>query len=382
MVGNKNDWHGGNNSLSYNGALHNANLIYNSFKGFMTKEAICAMLGNMWAESTVNPQRTEVGVGWGYGLTQFTYNYEGGGIQKIKDLMNQYNIGGSYDNGYTQCEIIKKELTRPSPQWIDVNDYQTLEQFKTSTNISDSVWAFGACYERPANLYATISLRIEYALKFYNDVTGEVGVSGGYQLAVLPIDVINVTQSEFTPNFSHEGTEAVDMVGTHSNYPLYAPCDIICMGVDRSEAAVVWQSQREIIRVDGTTGFITFNILHDDNHASYNVGDTFLKGELFGHTGNSGHSFGDHLHIEASKEKFTGVWSGGGLPNPTKLWHIFSSCDNVTKETFPIINSGGIPWQCNLNFVDGGNGGSVEHNKTSKTIIELLLCDALNGWKY
>ena len=64
MVGNKNDWRGGNNSLSYNDALHNANLIYNSFKGFMTKEAICAMLGNMWAESTVNPQRTEVGVGW------------------------------------------------------------------------------------------------------------------------------------------------------------------------------------------------------------------------------------------------------------------------------------------------------------------------------
>ena len=86
-----------------------------------------------------------------------------------------------------------------------------------------------------------------------------------------------------------------------------------------------------------------------------------------------------YCSCEASKEKFTGVWSGGGLPNPTKLWHIFSSCDNVTKKTFPIINGGGIPWQCNLNFVDGG---SVETNKKSKTVIELLLCDALNGWKY
>ena len=134
--------------------------------------------------------------------------------------------------------------------------------------------------------------------------------------------------------------------------------------------------------MDGSITFITFNILHDDNHASYNVGDKFLKGEVFAHTGNSGHSFGDHLHIEASKEKFTSVWSGGGLPNPTKLWYVFSSCDNVKKVTFPVINAGGIPWACDLNWVDGTGGGSAEPNKKSKTIIELLLCDALNGWKH
>ena len=368
-------WITGGVYLTYEQALNNANIVFNYFKnkGY-TKEAICGLLGNMWRESHVNPSLNEVG-GTGYGLTQWT--------PKSK-LLNRLALLGLSDSGDNQLKVLERELTDGAnnsssnfSQWYDVGSW-TLAQFKNSTDINYTTECFMRCYERPGILH--LDERIEYANKFYQDITGEV--ASGLQLAVLPIHVINVTQSEFTPNFSHEGTEAVDMVGTHSNYPLYAPCDVICVGVDRSEAAVVWQSQREVMRVDGTVGFITFNILHDDNHASYNVGDTFLKGELFGHTGNSGHSFGDHLHIEASKEKFTRVWSGGGLPNPSKLWHIFSSCNNVTKETFPIINGGGIPWQCNLNFVDGENGGNIDNDKTSKNIIGLLLCDALNGWKY
>lgn len=379
MVGNINDWKGGNVPLSYQNALHNANIIFNEFSKFgMTKESICAMLGNMWEESTVNPQRTEVSVGWGYGLTQFTYNYAGGGIQKIKDKMKAYNIGGSYDNGYTQCEIIKVELTRPSDQWYDVSGYQTLEQFKASKDIEASVWAFGMCYERPADLSASINNRIKYANMFYKDITGDVPSGDGLQLAVLPIHYIHVTQSEFTPDFSHAGTEAVDMVGSHSRYPLYAPCDVVCMGVDRSEAFVIWQSQKEVRCVDGTTSFITFNIGHDDTHYQYNIGDTFKKGELFGHTGNSGHSFGDHLHIEVSKGKYTTNWSGGGIPNPTKLWYVFSSCDNVTKETFPIIEAGGIPWACDLNWKDGSGG--TDPNGKNNFLIPFLMLNTLNGW--
>ena len=104
---------------------------------------------------------------------------------------------------------------------------------------------------------------------------------------------------------------------------------------------------------------------------------------MFGHTGNSGHSFGDHLHIEVGKHGFEGMWSGGGLPNPSKLWNVFSSCDNVTKETFPIINAGGIPWKCDLNWIDGDGGDGGDGGGTKEDdYITLLLVDALNGWKW
>ena len=60
------------------------------------------------------------------------------------------------------------------------------------------------------------------------------------------------------------------------------------------------------------------------------------------------------------------MWQNGGLPNPSKLWHVFSSCDNVTKTTFPIINGGGIPWQCDLNYVDGTDGGMNPPSKRKR----------------
>ena len=346
--------------LTYEQALNNANIVFHFFedKGY-TKEAICGLLGNMWRESHVNPSLNEVG-GTGYGLTQWT--------PKSK-LLTRLALLGLSDNGDNQLKVLDRELTDGTnnsssqfSQWYDVGQW-TLDKFKTSKDINYTTECFMRCYERPGVLH--LEERIEYANKFFQDITGNVS-GGGLQLAVLPIHVINVTQSEFTPNFSHAGTEAVDMVGTSPRFPLYAPCDVICMAVDRAEAGVVWQSQREVRRVDGSTGFITFNILHDDTHTNYNVGDTFKKGELFSHTGNSGNSFGDHLHIEASKEKFTKMWQNGGLPNPSKLWYIFSSCDNVTKKTFPILNAGGIPWQCDLNWVDGSGSGTNPPNKRKR----------------
>ena len=346
--------------LTYEQALNNANIVFNFFKdkGY-TKEAICGLLGNMWRESHVNPNLNEVG-GTGYGLTQWT--------PKSK-LLTRLALLGLSDNGDNQLKVLDRELADGAnnsssqfSQWYDVGEW-TLAKFKTSKDINYTTECFMRCYERPGVLH--LEERIEYANKFFQDITGNVS-GGGLQLAVLPIHVINVTQSEFTPNFSHAGTEAVDMVGTSPRFPLYAPCDVVCMAVDRTEAGVVWQSQREVRRVDGSTGFITFNILHDDTHTNYNVGDTFKKGELFGHTGNSGNSFGDHLHIEASKEKFTTMWQNGGLPNPSKLWHVFSSCDNVTKTTFPILNAGGIPWQCDLNWVDGSGGGTTPPSKRKR----------------
>lgn len=350
-------WITGQRYLTYEESLNNANIIFKAMSGLgFSKEFICGILGNMWRESHVNPSLEEFSGGGGYGLTQLTPK------QKLIYRLGVLNLS---DNGDNQVKVLIKELTvginggnSSFEQWYDVGNY-TYNKAKNSKDLDYCVEAFCFCYERAGEV--AMAERKEYARKYYKDITGNVS-GGGLQLAVLPIDTINVTQSEFTDIFSHQGTNAVDMVGTHSRYPLSAPCDVICVGVDRSEAFVVWQSQREVRCVDGTTSFITFNIGHDDTHYKINVGDKVNKGDRLGYTGNSGNSFGDHLHIEASKHKFTTVWQGGGLPNSDKLWKIFSSCDNVTNKKFPVINAGGIPWVCDINWKDGEGGGEEGNN--------------------
>ena len=369
-------WIGGQRYLSYEEALNNMNIAYPILKkDGWSDEAIFGWGGNAWRESHVNPTLIEFGGGGGGGIVQWTP------WSKHVNWANARGIDPNDGNGQIEHIIYEKNNNiQWFPNPIADIPYMSWKEFTQLKDIDVATKAFMYFYEHPGVL--ELAERLEYAHKFAKDVDGSGVDDEGYQLAVLPIHYINVTQSEFTPDFSHAGTEAVDMAGEHPRYPLYAPCDIVCTGVDRSEAFVNWTSQKEVRCVDGTISFINFHIGHDDTHTQYNVGDTFKKGELFGHTGNSGHSFGDHLHIEVGKHKFEGMWSGGGLPNPAKLWDVFSSCDNVTKKSFPIINAGGIPWKCDLNWTDGAGGNNGGEDKTEDDYITLLLCDTLNGWKW
>ena len=265
---------------------NNAQLVANFFikKGW-TKWSIAGMLGNIQEESSINPGRWQSdwiatpNTNTGFGLVQWT------------PPSKMVNWAGSrnWKTGDVQCDRIEYEKEN-NIQWFSNPSRPDLSyiSFKQFTQLKDEKQAaqyFLAFYEHPANPnQPNRSTNASHWLSVLDWTGAGNGDDGGYQLAVLPIQYIYVTQSEFTPNFSHAGTEAVDMVGSHSRYPLYAPCDIICTGVDHSEAFVNWTSQKEVRCVDGTISFINFHIGHDDTHTQYNVGDTFKKGELFGHT--------------------------------------------------------------------------------------------------
>lgn len=365
--------------LTYEQALNNANIVFNFFKdkGY-TKEAICGLLGNMWRESHVNPSLHEVG-GTGYGLTQWT--------PKDK-LLTRLALLALADNGDNQLKVLERELTDGAnnsssnfSQWYDVGEW-TLAKFKTSKDIHYTTECFMRAYERPGVLH--LEERIEYANKFYRDITGEVN-GEGIQLAVLPCHgTVTITQAE-GGDFSHDGTLSVDFAYPQTKVPLYSPFDMTCMGVDVVNAFTVWQSDREVKCADGSVSFVTFNTGHSDDTATNSVGKKRKKGEIYAYTGVSGNVTGDHTHIEGSKAKFTTMWQNGSLPNPSHLYDIFSSCNNVTKEEIVIINntSTPMPFKCILDWNDGlgGSGGGSENN-VENLLIKLWLCDALNGWKY
>lgn len=145
----------------------NAIYIYNALivDGW-TLESICAMLGNMQVESSINSGRWENDVvggdptAHGYGLVQWTpyTNY----------------TDWATSNGYTDPSIMDANLARikyeldNNLQWIPTIAYPlSFEAFKESTASPDILaMAFLANYERPADPNQPI--RGEYALNWYD----------------------------------------------------------------------------------------------------------------------------------------------------------------------------------------------------------------------
>ena len=134
-----------------------------------SKEAISAMLGNMQAESSINPGIWESlsPYGGGYGLTQWTP------YTKYSDWATAQGYTWQ-DNGDAECERIQYEANN-NLQWftnaeVGISPPITFSQFTTSTLNVDTLsnyWLW--FYEHPANpYYETQQLRASYSRYWYN----------------------------------------------------------------------------------------------------------------------------------------------------------------------------------------------------------------------
>lgn len=148
------DGHGGLNTEQQKA---NAEYIYNylSDKGW-TKNAICALLGNIQSESSLNPGSWEVkdviSKNVGYGLVKWTpaskflefINIDDDHVSQVdemdaKELMDK------------QLECILYEVEGGNGQWIS-ND-MTFKEFTQSNDTAYNLaMKFIKAYERPANL--------------------------------------------------------------------------------------------------------------------------------------------------------------------------------------------------------------------------------------
>lgn len=145
----------------------NAYMVYSFFSklGF-TYEAIAGLLGNMQAESGINPGRWQNGHGPGYGLVQWdpASNYlnwaSGQGI----------NIDDADQNGDGQCTLIN--LCESVGQWLPNSSHgytYTWAQFSQLTDVDTAVYAFLWQYERPSQPHT--ENRITYAHYWYDIIS-------------------------------------------------------------------------------------------------------------------------------------------------------------------------------------------------------------------
>lgn len=160
----------------------------------------------------------------------------------------------------------------------------------------------------------------------------------GNQIALFPLDLINITQGE-NGQFSHQGSLAIDFVGTSTRYPYYAPCDLtLILRVD--VGSYVYQSDKPVRWSDNTLDYITLWIVHDNT--DYSQGRKVKQGDFLGRTGTAGYVTGDHLHLEVAKGKYSGMFQNTHgvwlLKNQVSMIKVFSI--NNTN----IVNGFGYNW--------------------------------------
>lgn len=139
----------------------------------------------------------------------------------------------------------------------------------------------------------------------------------GVEVVLFPWEYMYMSQDE-GGDTSHIGTYNLDFLGWGENgrvyqCPFYAPCTLRCVAIwDPSSNTRVWQSVNEVLFADGHTGILTISFSHDDNPI-HNVGDIVAQGELLGHTGNTGISFGDHCHTCTGSGAYSGFTQRGSV---------------------------------------------------------------------
>lgn len=155
--------------------------------------------------------------------------------------------------------------------------------------------------------------------------------SDGFEVMLFPLEYMYMSQTE-GGDFSHAGTLQMDFLGWGSSgrvyrCPYYAPCTCRCVATTNSGNNRIYQSTREVHLADGTLGYVTFEVAHD-NLPPHNVGDIVTQGDLLGRTGTAGYVTGDHLHFQCAR----GTYAGWEQVPPNNNWqlknemHIYDAC--------------------------------------------------------
>ena len=159
--------------------------------------------------------------------------------------------------------------------------------------------------------------------------------SDGNEVVLFPMEYLYLSQGE------HQQL-ALDFLGWNSlgrvyNCPCYAPisCRVVYTGNDHN--MICW-SLNPVRLADGSVSNISILVAHSETPPS-SVGTVIQQGQLWYHSGNYGHSTGDHLHMEVAKGHVT--WDGTGLhlDNPEHLYNVMAINDTT------LVNDMGFNWQ-------------------------------------
>jgi LysM repeat protein len=165
--------------------------------------------------------------------------------------------------------------------------------------------------------------------------------------AIFPMKYLRVTEGMNDP-FSHLGTLRIDFAGKDTGVDnVWAPYTGIIRRISAGLEIgnnVYLESINPVKYADGTEDYMTIQFTHDSDISDLHVGQIVKQGEVFYQEGTAAQSTGNHLQIDISRGKYTGLYqvaSGKWVMNneydPTKaLW--------IKNDTI-VLDSGGYDWK-------------------------------------
>ncbi|MDO0875235.1 phage tail tip lysozyme [Carnobacterium divergens] len=160
--------------------LETAKIVWNTLKLFNYSDISAAgVIGNLYAESALNPHVNEHGGGGGYGLGQWTPKSNVYSQARVCGISNS-----EAETAQGQATIIAQG--DKTGQWSNygntayhptVQRNQTLSEFKQSSSLTAAAADFCAHWERPDVALAHMEIRIDAANSIYELLKGQTGTN-------------------------------------------------------------------------------------------------------------------------------------------------------------------------------------------------------------
>lgn len=261
--------------------------------------ATAAIMGSIQQESGFDATIEEIGSAIGYGLCQWSY-------ERRTNLVTWCGNNG-YD--YTSVEgqlaflIYELEGGDPTCQSLMQQMCGGLEGFKQLTDVAYATQVFQQCFERAG--IPNMQNRINAANEFYNkwkdyvtipaptvSVGDGSGAATGSFCWPFPGGIGTVTQG-FGGSNGHRGWDISTTGGTGAGSTVVAVDGGVVVGAGYQLDD--W-SYGNAVTIDHGNGLYT-RYAHLSS-ISVSAGQRVSKGQAIGVEGNTGHSFGTHLHFE------------------------------------------------------------------------------------
>lgn len=310
-----NHWKYGNNFLTDDSSI--AGQIWNALimKGF-TPVVAAGIMGYMWGESGLDPTIIEGGNGIGFGLCQWSFERRyGDGTASSSYIwgvfpwceargLDPYSYSAQIEFMY--WEIFNQDTTFQNYCLYGCNaavcggshaGIGGVNGFLNLTDLYEVVWCFTWWFGRPRADVARIQVRYEHALEYYNRYyVNNNGSSGGG----------GATGNWAFPLTYYTGCQCRRGEVYVGSSDLAAPNGTEIHAIDGGivDISWIWQggtagnnSYGNFVRIDHGNGWKSL-YAHMNSAPLVSYGQSVSQGTLLGYVGNTGYSFGNHLHLE------------------------------------------------------------------------------------
>lgn len=174
------------------------------------------------------------------------------------------------------------------------------------------------------------------------------------QVALFPLEGFSISQRD-DETFSHNPSRywATDYLGLNSSGgrvyrdPCYAPVDIKCVWLERTNCLAIWESLNPVHMVNDRIDYLTLIVYHDNDIANgiTQIGTIKLQGEMFNKTGTGGNVTGDHMHLETGYGRFTSPAGHYHIENSGGVNRLHNYDCLYINDTHPYSSPGSYVWR-------------------------------------